>query len=228
MHTLKRKWLVSSFNLLILMIFLPLVLPFLNPEHQLFLFSGEFIGASYGSIASYDFRMTGRWAIRLLIISLAISPMVYLFGWRKLVPLRKWAGLWAFVFAGSHILYFIGDYTRGKIWGQDFTYVGLAAFVILSALALTSHRWAMKLLGRNWKRLHRLVYIAGVMVVLHALNGIIFYQKLPDYNFVITEMQVYGFIIGMLLLLRIPQVRYGLRSLFRLPKQKNEKVKNMA
>lgn len=228
MGTLKRHWLVIAFNLLILMIFLPLVLPFLNPEHGLFLFSGSFVGASYGSIASPSFRMTGRWAIRLLIISLAISPMVYMLDWRRLVPLRKWAGLWAFVFAGSHILYFIGDYSRFKIWGNDFTYVGLAAFLILAALALTSHRWAMKLLKRHWKRLHRMVYVAGVLVVFHAINGILFYQKLPDHHAAITEMQVYAIIIGILLLLRIPQVRRGVRALFKLPKQKNKKVKNLA
>jgi len=228
METLNRKWLVIAFNCITLMIFLPLVLPLIEPDSQLFVFSNSFVGSSSGSIASPKFRMTGQWAIRLLIISLAISPMVYMFGCRKLVPLRKWAGLWAFAFAGVHILYFLADYTRMKIWGQPFTYVGLAAFLILAMLTLTSHRWAMKLLGRNWKRLHRMVYIAGVLVVLHAINGILTWQKLPDYNFVLTEMQVYALVIGVLLLLRIPQLRYMIRSAFKLPKQKRKKVKNMA
>lgn len=228
MEILKRKWLTIAFNLVILMIFLPLILPFINPDHVLYLFDGSFVGSSPSAIGSTSFRMTGRWAIRLLIISLAISPMLYLFGWRKLVPLRKWAGLWAFVFAGAHILYFVGDYTRMKIWGQVFTYMGLAAFVILAAMTLTSHKWAMKFLGRNWKRLHRLVYIAGILVVLHGINGILFYQKLPDYNQAITEMQVYALVIGVLLLLRIPPIRHRVKAIFKLPKQKHEKLKNLA
>lgn len=228
MTTLKRKWLVIAFNLVILMLFLPFVLPLLNPNSAIYLFDGSFVGSSSNIIASPNFRMVGRWSIRLLIVSLAISPLVYLFGWRRLVPLRKWAGLWAFAFAGVHILYFLADYFRMKIWGQVFTYVGLVAFIILTALAITSHKRAMKLLGRNWKRLHRLVYIAGVLVVLHAINGILAWQKLPDFNIALTEMQLYGLIAGILLLLRIPQVRHGVRSLLRLPKQKREKVKNMA
>ena len=52
-------------------------------------------------------------------------------------------------------------------------YFGLAAFLILTALALTSHRPAMKRMGRNWKRLHRLVYLAGILVVLHSISGML-------------------------------------------------------
>ena len=112
-------------------------------------------------------------------------------------------------------------------WVQDYPKVGLVALLILASLALTSHKRGMKLLGKNWKRLHRLVYVAGILVVLHSINGIIMWQKFPDYRQAITEMQIYGFIMGLLLILRIPQVRHMIRQLFKLPKQKREKVKNM-
>jgi len=229
MDILKRKWIVIGFNIVALLIFLPLLLPYWNqlqPEN-LFRYL-PYDPDNVGLIASPEFQMAGRWAIRFLIVSLAISPLLYLFGWRKIVPLRKWAGLWAFGFAGLHVLLFFADVFWRKIWSQDFTRVGLAALVILAVMALTSHKPAMKLLGRNWKRLHRLVYLAGLLVVLHSINGIITYQNLDDYNMALTEMQVYGLIIGVLLLLRIPMLRQGVKSALRLPKEKREKLKSTA
>ena len=229
MTTLKSKWYVIAFNLVALAIMLPLLIPAVESQA---IFTS--LGSGYGQmrmdqIASPNFRLAGTWAIRFLVISLAISPMVYLLGWRKLVPLRKWAGLWAFGFAGLHVLMFFGDYMWGKVWGREaFTYVGAVAMIILLVLALTSHRWAMRWLGRNWKRLHRLVYVAAVLVVIHAINGILFWQKIPRIDQVITEMQFYGLVIGVLLILRIPQARQLLRTAFKLPKQKREKIKNMA
>lgn len=229
MDMLKRKWLVIGFNMITLLIFLPLLLPQLpqlHPENLFRYMAFSYDASNVGLIGSEAFQLAGRWAIRFLIVSLAISPLLYLFGWRKIVPLRKWAGLWAFAFAGLHMLLFFADAFWAKVWYQDYTRVGLAALVILGVMALTSHKPAMKLLGRNWKRLHRLVYVAGVLVVLHSINGIITYQKLPDYNTALTEVQVYGLIIGVLLLLRIPTVRHGVLSLLQLPKIKQDKIKS--
>jgi len=225
METLRRKWIVFGFNIVALLIFLSLLIPQLQAG-GVHLFAQEYRQANTGLIASPDFRLAGRWAIRFLIVSLAISPLLYLLGWRKIVPLRKWAGLWAFAFAGLHVLYFFGDFSWRKVWTQDFTRVGLVAIIILGVMALTSHKPAMKLLGRNWKRLHRLVYVAGILVVLHSINGIITYKDLSDYNAALTEIQLYGLIIGGLLLLRIPMLRHGLQSMLQLPKVKREKAKS--
>jgi DMSO/TMAO reductase YedYZ heme-binding membrane subunit len=108
----------------------------------------------------------GKWAVRFLLISLAMSPLNTYLGWRRAVSLRKSAGLWAFAFAVLHFVLSITD-TNTKFGGigwftsfpiADFIVLGLAGLLILSILAVTSNRWAMKRLGKTWKRLHRLVY----------------------------------------------------------------------
>lgn len=143
--------LVPTFNLVMAAIFLSLPLPALldgrmQPLPQL---PSE---TNTGVIGACAFRRAGRFAIRCLTLSRAISPAVHLFGWRRLIPLRKWAGLWAFAFALLHTGFFFSDILWRKVWGQTFVYGGMAALAILAAMALTSHRPAMRLLGRNWKR----------------------------------------------------------------------------
>ena len=181
--------------------------------------------ANTGLIGSYSFRLAGRFAIRCLTISLAVSPAVYFFGWRRLIPLRKWAGLWAFAFGALHLSFFFSDFFWRKVWGNTFVFFGLAALAILSLMALTSHRPAMRLLGRNWKRLHRLVYLAGILVVLHSINGLLFWKEVPGYDIALLETQIYGLQIGLLLLLRFASVRRVVGRLLRRPKRKRGKAK---
>lgn len=213
MKRLQKNWHIILFNFIILMIFAPLFLHVLNADN---IASSNFIG-------SPKFRDMGRWSIRLLVISLSISPLVYIFNWRKLVPLRKWAGLWAFAFAGLHLLLFFQDYAWGKAWGTDFARVGLAAFIILAILAATSHRWAMRLLGKNWKRLHRLVYVAGILVVLHSINGFLTWKGQYTASHPLTELQLYGVLIGVLLALRIVPLRQFVKKMLGIPKQKRKR-----
>ncbi len=156
-----------------LAIFLSLLAPVLSAG-RLQLFPETLGAANTGLIGSYSFRLAGRFTIRFLTLSLAISPAVYFFDWRRLIPLRKLAGLWAFAFGMLHLSFFFSDFIWRKVWGNTFVIFGLAALAILSLMALTSHRPAMRLLGRNWKRLHRLVYFAGILVVLHSINGLLF------------------------------------------------------
>ena len=115
---------------------------------------------------------------------------------------------------------FFSDSFWWKVWGQPFTIVGLVTFVILTLLALTSHPPAMRLLGRHWKRLHRLVYLAGLLVVLHSIYGIITWQDIPNYDIALLETQIYGIQIVVLLLLRLEAVRGPVRQLLRTPKRK--------
>ena len=163
------------------LIFLYVLLPVVR-DSGLHLFPEASSDAIKGLKGSYQFRLAGRFAIRFLTLSLAISPAVHLFGWRRLVPLRKWAGLWAFAFALLHLSIFLSDNIWRKIWQQDFAIFGIAALIILILMALTSHRRAMKLLGRNWKRLHRLVYVAAVLAVLHSVNGTLFWEEIPGFD----------------------------------------------
>ena len=144
-----------------------------------------------------------------------------MFGWTRLVQLRKWAGLWAFAFALLHLSFFLSD----NIWRQYFAVFGIAALIILILMALTSHRRAMKLLGRNWKRLHRLVYFAAILVVLHSIFGMLFWEQIPCFDVAFLETQIYGLQIALLLLLRLVRVRRLVELLLRMPEKKRGKAK---
>lgn len=123
---------------------------------------------------------TGENALALLLLSLTITPVRRLFGIQKIQGIRRMVGLWAFAYAAVHLaIYLVFDqlcYSARTcdlpaIW-QDilkrrFIVVGQLGFGVLLALALTSTRGWMRRLGRNWSRLHRLAYLAGVAGVIH-------------------------------------------------------------
>ncbi len=214
--TQERDWLTPVFNVIVLAIFLSLLAPVmaagrLNP------FPADINEAAAGLIGSYNFRLAGRFAIRFLTLSLAISPLVYFLGWRRLIPLRKWSGLWAFAFAALHCGLFFSDIMWPKVWGNAFVYAGLAALLILLSLALTSHRPAMRLLGADWKRLHRLVYVAGALVSLHSINGLLYWRDVPNFDIALLETQITGAQIGLLLIMRVPALRR------RLPRRRRKR-----
>lgn len=149
---------------------------------------------------------TGMAALIMLIASLAVTPINTVFGWRQIIPARKPLGLYAFGYAALHLLNFIGlDYgfnldafLADALLEKRFMIVGFSAFLILLPLAITSTKGWMKRLGRNWKRLHQLVYLAGVLAVLH-----FFWLVKID----IRQPLLYGAILAVLLLLRIRQIR---------------------
>lgn len=217
----QQDWLVPIFNVIVLAIFLSLLMPDLTAGRLRPLPAAEGEAVT-GLIGSYSFRLAGRFAIRFLTLALAISPAVTYLGWRRLIPLRKWAGLWAFAFAALHFSLFLSDYFWRKVWGQTFVWFGLTALIILALMALTSHRPAMRLLGRNWKRLHRLVYAAGVLVVLHSVNAILFWKDIPDFDVMLLETQITGLQILLLLVLRLPVARRLIQRVFKRPKRKRK------
>jgi sulfoxide reductase heme-binding subunit YedZ len=120
---------------------------------------------------------TGDWALRFLLITLAINPLRRVSGWGDLVRLRRMLGLYAFFYACLHVVIYAG-LDRGlqweRIWDdvlkRPYITVGFSVFVMLIPLALTSTNGMMRRLGgRRWRRLHRLVYPAAVGAVLHFL-----------------------------------------------------------
>ena len=155
---------------------------------------------------AYITKKTGQAAIILLGLSLACTPVNTVFGFRPALTVRKSLGLYAFMYAALHLLNFVGlDYGFNLNYILDdallkkrYMIVGITAFLILLPLAITSTKGWMKSLGRNWKRLHKLAYVAGVMAVLHY----IWLVKLD-----ITWPLIYTSILGVLLLLRVPRVR---------------------
>lgn len=122
---------------------------------------------------------TGQWALRLLLASLAITPLRRLTGRPQWLRYRRLLGLWAFAYACTHLLVYLvldlGDHwsqALAEIAKRPYLTVGFAAWLLLLPLAVTSTRAAMRRLGRGWSRLHRLVYPAAGLAVLHHAWGV--------------------------------------------------------
>lgn len=159
---------------------------------------------------------SGRTAIIFLILSLAITPMNTLFGLRQLIPLRRWMGLYAFLYAAVHVSIFTGvDYgfdlalLREAILEKPYAFIGAATFLILLPLALTSTKGWMRRLKKNWTRLHRLVYLAGPLATIHYA-----WAQKADIRIPIAA----GILILILLGLRIGPVRAWASQLRYLPR----------
>ena len=124
-------------------------------------------------VAEIEHRL-GLWALRLLMIALAITPLRQLTGQPVLIRFRRMLGLYAFFYACLHFAAYLGLDLRGY-WTQIFAdivkrpyiTVGFSAWLLLVPLAITSTKGWIKRLGRNWGRLHKLVYVVGVLAVLH-------------------------------------------------------------
>lgn len=124
-------------------------------------------------IAEIEHRL-GIWALRFLMITLAITPLRQLTGWSVLVRFRRMLGLYAFAYASLHFAAYLGLDLRGywmqvfeDITKRPYITVGFIAWLLLVPLAITSTTRWIKRLGRNWARLHKLVYVIAVLAVLH-------------------------------------------------------------
>lgn len=119
-------------------------------------------------------RALGDWTLRLLLITLAVTPLRRFTGLNWLLRLRRMLGLFTFFYASLHMLsyvwldqFFAWKFILKDIVKRPFITVGFAAFVLLVPLAATSTNAMMKRLGRNWQRLHRAVYAIALFGVLH-------------------------------------------------------------
>lgn len=148
----------------------------------------------------------GRWALRLLLATLAVTPLRRLTGFASLVSWRRMLGLWAFAYATAHLgVYLALD--LGGYWTQVFDEiakrpyitVGFAAWLLLVPLAATSTRAAMRRLGRRWGQLHRAVYAVGILAVLHFLWVVKSGTAIAR-----LEPVVYAVLLAVLLLARLP------------------------
>ena len=117
---------------------------------------------------------TGTTALALLVLSLAVTPVTIVFGWKQVIPLRRPLGLYAFLYVCLHLLTFIWlDYAFDLtflidgIIEQKFVLVGFAAFLLLIPLAVTSTKGWQRRLGKRWKKLHKLSYLIIVLVLIH-------------------------------------------------------------
>jgi sulfoxide reductase heme-binding subunit YedZ len=125
--------------------------------------------------AEYLIRATGDWTLRLLCVTLAVTPLRVMFGLPELLRLRRMLGLFTYFYVVLHLLCY-SWLDMGFEWGdiaadiakRPFILVGFSAFVLLTPLALTSFNRAIRWLGaKRWQWLHSLVYVVAVLAVLH-------------------------------------------------------------
>jgi len=122
-------------------------------------------------------RTLGDWTLRILLASLAMTPLRILTGRAAPVVFRRLLGLFAFAYVLLHFavwivldFFFDWELMAADIVKRPYITVGVTALVLLTPLALTSTAGMIKRLGaRNWRRLHRLVYVAAILGVLHYL-----------------------------------------------------------
>jgi sulfoxide reductase heme-binding subunit YedZ len=117
---------------------------------------------------------TGDWAIAFVIISLGVTPLRRVTGWNEVIRLRRMLGLFGFFYATCHMLTWVFiDKGLDVQWMVDdiimrkFITVGMATWLMLLVLALTSTKGWIRRLGKRWQQLHRLAYVAGAGAVLH-------------------------------------------------------------
>jgi len=155
-------------------------------------------------------RETGEWTLRLLILTLCVSPFYQITGWHhfnKTVNLGKLFGLYAFFYSCVHLLiYLIFEHTFdwieifNDILERPAISIGFIAFVLMIPLAVTSNRAMINRLGMpRWKRLHQLTYLVAISGVLH-------FWWLAQAKVDVQEPLIYAAIVSILLLMRYPPV----------------------
>ena len=151
---------------------------------------------------------TGKAALILLVASLACTPINIVFGYKPALKLRRPLGLYSFMYASIHFAIFIGvDYgfnfklLPDALLEKRYALIGLTTGLILLALALTSTVGWQRRLKKNWKRLHKFVYLAGILAVVHFIwlvkQGVI-------------EPWIWALVVVILLSLRITVIKQGI------------------
>lgn len=142
-------------------------------------------------------RGLGDWGLRILLLTLLVSPLRRLLNWPQLLRVRRMLGLFAYFYILMHLisyLWFDQFFDWEEIWfdilERPFITVGMIAVVLLTPLAITSTKGMIRRLGKRWKLLHRLIYPIAILAVLH-----FWWMVKLD----ITEPAIYAFILFILL-----------------------------
>ena len=140
---------------------------------------------------------TGEWTLRLLLITLSLTPLRQLTGRPEFVRIRRMVGLFALFYASIHffvwmslLLAFRWFAIGEELIERPFITVGFLALLILVALGVTSPKAMVRRMGKNWKRLHRLIYPAAILAIVHLI-----WILRTD----LTEAVLYGSILAILL-----------------------------
>ena len=130
-------------------------------------------GALDPKVVTEMIHRTGLWAIRFLLLSLLVTPLMRSARWPKLVSIRRMVGVAAFAYATAHLALFVVDKhgnlatVASEIALRFYLTIGFVAWLGLAALAATSTDAMIRRLGRRWRALHSLVYGIGVLALLH-------------------------------------------------------------
>ena len=160
-----------SITVLKVLVFLLALWPLAHLLYGVFV-SPDILGANP---AEFITRSTGDWALRILLVTLTLTPLRRLTGWNWVLRLRRMAGLFAFFYAVLHFssyvsfdhVFDIGAIAK-DIVKRPFITVGFLCLLLLLPLAVTSTQAMVKRIGgRRWLQLHRLVYVIAPLAVLH-------------------------------------------------------------
>ncbi|WP_417458151.1 sulfite oxidase heme-binding subunit YedZ [Kordiimonas sp.] len=184
------------------LVFAAALLPFVWLAHQWWLAFGNMphdLGFNPNETSN---RFSGDWALRMLLITLAITPMSRLFKAPKLLMFRRMMGLFAYFYVCVHMLSYVWLdmlFNWPELWAdvlkRIYITIGMVAFLLLTPLAITSTKGMIKRLGaRRWQRLHKAVYIIGPLAIIH------FFMMRKGLQ---LEPLVYGGILAILLLVRL-------------------------
>ena len=119
-------------------------------------------------------HIQGEWTIRFLVMTLAISPIKQLFGWKQILRLRRMFGLFTFFYASMHLLSYVSfllELDLGNL-AEDlakrpYITAGFTAYLLMLPLAITSNNYLVRKLRHRWAVLHRLIYPIAMLAILH-------------------------------------------------------------
>ena len=158
-------------------------------------------------------RSTGTWALVLLCITLAMTPLRLLTGSSLPIKCRRMLGLFCFFYASIHFVIWLWldqSFDLAAMWNdvlkRPFITMGFLSFVFLIPLVLTSNHWAQRKLGRRWALLHKLIYVIAVTVILHY-----WWHKAGKND--LQTVSIYAVVVLILLCCRIPWLRNQLTKL---------------
>jgi len=154
------------------------------------------------------FRGLGTWTLNFLLLTLLMSPLKRYAGWRWPLSLRRMLGLFTFFYGSLHLLsylwldqFFDWPAIAKDIVRRPFITAGMSAFALLVPLAATSNLYAVRTLGgRRWQQLHRMVYLAGILGVLHY-----FWLVKAD----LLQPLIYALLLTVLFILRLVSRYFG-------------------
>jgi len=145
---------------------------------------------------------TGLWTLRLLVVTILVTPLRWVTGFNPVIQFRRMIGLFAFFYGALHFMtYFVLDlsFMFDGLWEdvvkRPYITVGFTAFVLMLPLAITSTQgWIRRMGGKKWNLLHKLVYVSAVLGVLHYVWKVKVDEPTP---------YIYGAIVAVLLAARV-------------------------